>query len=97
MVHSSVDVLLKKMAGTKISDDIFFGEDLSSENFFLKAVTENMGKDLEHCAVSNYSSKKSMAIYCETFVLTRDTTKKILDFVDNALKEHFFQILVCQN
>lgn len=56
----------------------------------MTSVTENLGKDLEHCAVSNYLSKKYMTIYCETFVLTRDTANKILDVVDNALKEHYF-------
>ena len=80
----------EKMAETKISDDIFFGEDLSLEKKILTAVTENLGKDLKHCAVSNYLSKKSMTICCETFVLTRDTAKKVLDVVDNVLKEHSF-------
>lgn len=48
MAHSSADFLVKKMAKTKISDDIYLGEDLSLETYFLTAVTENLGKDLEH-------------------------------------------------
>ena len=78
------------MAETKISDDIFFGEDLSLEKKFLTAVTENLGKDLEHYAVYNYLSKNSIAICCETFVLTRGAAKKVLDIVDNVLKGHSF-------
>ena len=43
MAHS-VDVLMKELEETKIADDIFSGKDLSYEQSFLNAVTENFGK-----------------------------------------------------
>ena len=84
----NVDVLTKKLEETKIADDIFSGKDLSHEQNFLNAVTETFGKELEHCEVSTYLSKRSMTICCETFVLTEVTGKKLLNVVDRD--EHFF-------
>ena len=69
MAHT-VDVLMKKLGETKIVEDISSGKDLSYEQKFLNAVTEKFGKELEHCEASTYLSKRSMAICCETFVLT---------------------------
>ena len=69
----------------------FFGKDLSHKLNFLNAVTENFGKELEHCEVSSYLSKKSMKIYCETYVLTKVTGKNLLKVVDRLLDEYFFQ------
>ena len=90
MAHS-VDVLMKRLEETNIADDIFSGKDLSYEKNFLNAVTEKFGKELEHCEVSTYLSKRSMTICCETFVLTEVTGKKLLNIVDRLLDEHFFQ------
>ena len=90
MAHS-VDVLTKKLEETKIADDIFSGKDLSYEQNFLNAVTEKFSKELEHCEVSTYLSKRSMTICCETFVLTEVTGKELLNGVDRLLDEYFFQ------
>ena len=57
----------------------------------MDAVTEKIGEKFEDCNVSSYLSKKSMAIYCETFVLTNETAKKLLDAVNQLLEENFFQ------
>ena len=81
MAHS-VDVLTKKLEETKIADDIFSGKDLSHEPNFLNAVTEKFRKELEHCKVFTYLSKRSMTICCETFILTEVTGKKLLNVVD---------------
>ena len=78
MAHS-VDVLMKRLEETNIADDIFSGKDLSYEKNFLNAVTEKFGKELEHCEVSTYLSKRSMTICCETFVLTEVTGKNLLN------------------
>ena len=53
---------------------------------FLNAVTEKIGEKLEDCEVSSYLSKKSMTVCCETFVLTNDTAKKLLDAVNQLLE-----------
>ena len=90
MAHS-VDVLTKKLEETKTADDIFSEKDLSYEQNFLNTVTEKFGKELEHCEVSTYLSKRSMTICCETFVLTEVTGKKLLNIVNRLLDEHFFQ------
>ena len=82
--------LPKKLEETKIADDIFSGKDLSHEQKFLNAVTEKFGKELEHCEVSTYLSKRSKTICCETFILTKKTAKKLLEIVDRLLDEHFF-------
>ena len=81
---------VEKLHEIKITDDVFFGEDLSFDKRFLEAVTENLVKDLGHCEVSHYLSKKSMAICCETFVLTKETGTILLDVVDKIIKEYFF-------
>ena len=71
---------------------IFFsGKDLSYEENFLNAVTGRFGKELEHCEVPTYLSKRSMTICCEIFVLTEVTGKKLLNIVNRLLDEHFFQ------
>ena len=80
MAHS-VDVLTKKLEETKTADDIFSGKDLSYQQNFLNAVTEKFSKELEHCEVFTYLSKRSMTICCETFVLTEVTGKKLLNVV----------------
>ena len=90
MAHS-VDVLTKKLEETRIADNIFSGKDLSYEQDVLNAVTEKFGKELEHCEVSTYLSKRSMTICCETFVLTEVTDKELLNVVDRLLDEYFFQ------
>ena len=90
MAHS-VDVLTKKLEEIKIADDIFSEKDLSNEQNFLNAVTKKFGKELKHCEVSTYLSKRSMIICCETFVLTKVTSKNLLNVVDRLLDEHFFQ------
>ena len=87
----SVEALTKKLEETKIADDIFSGKDSSHEQNFLNAVPDKFGKELEYCEVSTYLSKRSMTICHETFILTKETAKKLLEVVDRLLHEHFFQ------
>ena len=42
MAHSSVDVLVKKMEEIQLSEEIFYGEDLSLEKNFLETLTETL-------------------------------------------------------
>ena len=46
-----------------------------------------LGKELEDCKVSSYLGQKSMAIYCETFVLTAISVKKLLKVIDRMLDQ----------
>ena len=59
---------------------------------FLDVVTEKIGEKLEDCEFPSDLSKKSMTVCCETFVLTNDTAKKLLDAIDQLLEEHFFRV-----
>ena len=44
---------------------------LKTEKDFLELVTAAIAKDLQNCVVSYFVSHKSMAINCETFILTK--------------------------
>ena len=46
---------------------------LKTEKYFLELVTAAIAKDLQNCVVSYFVSQKSMAINCETFILTKET------------------------
>ena len=93
MAQSSLDVLVKKVEEIELSEEIFYGQELSLEMKFLESITETLGKDLQHCEVSYYLSKKSMAICCETFILTRETGKTLLEVGNKNISEH--QVVVC--
>ena len=68
----------------------FFLEKIYHMKNLFECCNENFGKELEHCEVSTYLSKRSMTICCETFVLTEVTGKKLLNVVDQLLDEHVF-------
>lgn len=90
MAQSSLEVLVKKVEEIELSEEVFYGQDLSLEKKFLESITETLGKDLQHWEVSYYLSKKSMAICCETFILTKETGKTLLEVVNKNISEHFF-------
>ena len=46
---------------------------LKTEKDFLELITESIAKDLQNCVASYFVSQKSMAINCETFILTKET------------------------
>ena len=46
---------------------------LKTEKDFLELITEAVAKDLQNCVISYFVSQKSMAINCETFILTKET------------------------
>ena len=66
----AIDVITKHLEDIKIAKDIFLGNGLSSELKLLDDVSKMLRKELEDCEVSTYLGKKSIAICCETFVLT---------------------------
>ena len=46
---------------------------LKTEKDFLEIITEAIAKELKNCVASYFVSQKSMAINCETFILTKET------------------------
>ena len=86
----AINLITKKLEEIKIAKDNFFRSDLSFERKFLDDVTEMLKKELKDCEVSTYLGTKSMAICCETLVLTEINGKKLLKVIDRMLDEHFF-------
>ena len=87
----SVDFLTKKLEQIKISDDIFFGNDLSYEEKFVNNLIEKIEQEIDDCEVSYYLSKKSMSICCESLTMTETIARKLLKLADWLMDEHFFQ------
>ena len=58
---------------------------LKTEKDFLELVTAAIAKDLQNCVVSYFVSQKFMAINCETFILTKETCRTLLQTVDKNL------------
>ena len=57
---------------------------------FLESLTETLGKDLQHCEVSYYLTKKSMAFCCESFIYKKEIAKTMLEALEKSIGEHFF-------
>ena len=75
----SVDFLTKKLEEIKISDDIFFGNDLSYEEKFVNNVIEKIEQEIDDCEVFYYVSKESMSICCESLTMTETIARKFLN------------------
>ena len=65
---------------------------LKTEKDFLELVTAAIAKDLQNCVVSYFVSQKSMAINCETFILTKETCRTLLQAIDKNLTEKFLPL-----
>ena len=87
----SLDFLTKKIEETKISDDVFLGNNLYNEKSFLNKVIENFEQKIDDCKVSDYISEKSMSICCESLNITDTIARNYLKLVDWLMDEHFFQ------
>ena len=66
---------------------------LKTEKDFLELVTAAIAKVLQNCVVSYFVSQKSKAINCETFILTKETCRTLLQAVDKNLTEKFRPLL----
>ena len=90
-----MDFLVKKLDKIKINDDIFFGNDLTFEQKFLKKLIEKTEEEIENQnverEVSSYFHKRSMSICCETSIMTETLARKLLKLTDWLMNEHFFQ------
>ena len=65
---------------------------LKTEKDFLELVTAAIAKDLQNYVVSCFVSHKSMAINRETFILTKETCRTLLQAVDKNLTEKFLPL-----
>ena len=88
----SIEVLSEKMQEMNLTNEIFYGEDLSSEEKFLKSLTEVVIKhfDEQYQEASYFFRKKSMAFCFESSLLSQDGVKKLLEVIDENLIEYFF-------
>ena len=68
----------KKLEEVKISDDCFFGEDLSYEQEFLNKVGEKIEKEIEGSEVSYFFSKRSMIVCFEISKINESIAKQLL-------------------
>ena len=72
------------MAGIEINHNNF-----SIEKHFLEELEQRLSKALQDCVVSCYVRKKSIAICCETFLLTVETSRKLLSIIDKLISNTF--------
>ena len=87
----SVEALSEKMQEMNLTNEVFYGEDLSSEENFLKALIESITKNFEQYEeISYYFKKKSMAFSFESLIMSKEGIKKLLEIVAKTLVEHFF-------
>ena len=68
----------KKLEEVKISDDCFFGEDLSYEQEFLNKVGEKIEKEIEGFEVPYFFSKSSMTVCFEISKMNKSIAKQLL-------------------
>ena len=59
IMAQSVEALSEKMREMNLTNEVFYGEDLSSEENFLKALIESITKNFEQYEVSCYFLKKN--------------------------------------
>ena len=75
----SVEVLSEKMQEMNLTNEVFYGEDLSSEENFLKALIESIIENFEQYEeVSYYFKKKSMAFSFCSLIMPKEAIKKHL-------------------
>ena len=87
-----VNVLENKLAEIEINHD-----DLSIEEIFLKELDQKLSEALQDCVVSYYIRKKSIAICCETFLLTVESSRKLLSVIDKLISDMLFYLMVWQD
>ena len=83
--EGDVSDLENKLAGIEINYNNF-----SIEKIFLEELEQKLSEALQDCVVSYYIRKKSIAICCETFPLTVETSRKLLSIIDKLISIIFF-------
>ena len=87
----SVESLTKKLEQVKISNDCFFGDDLSYEEEFLVKTHKKVEQDIEGSEISYYFSKRSMSLCFENSKLNEKIAKYLLLKIDWLMDDCFFQ------
>ena len=83
--EGDVNVLENKLAEIEINHD-----DLSIEEKVLEESEQRLSEAFQDCAVSYYIRKKSIAICCENFLLTVETSRKLLSVIDKLISDMLF-------
>ena len=83
--EGDVSDLENKLAGIEINHNNF-----SIEKNFLEELEQKLSEALQGCVVSYYIRKKSITICCETFLLTVETSGKLLSVLDKLISNMFF-------
>ena len=83
------NLLIEKEKELPLTEAEFY---LKTEKDMLELVTAAISKDLQNYVVSYFVSQKSMAITCETFILTKETCRTLLQAVDENLTEKFMPL-----
>ena len=89
LCEKAENLLTKKEKELSLTKAEFY---LKTEKYFLELVTAAIAKDLQNCVVSYFVSQISMAINCETFILTKETCRTLLQAVDKNLTEKFMTL-----
>ena len=83
--EGDVSDLENKLAGIEINHNNF-----SIEKIFLEELEQKLSEALQDCVVSYYIRKESITICCETFLLTVETSGKLLSVLDKLISNMFF-------
>ena len=83
--EGDVSDLQNKFSGIEINLDNF-----SIEKKFLEELKQKLSEVLQECVGSYYIRKKSIAICCETFLLTVETSRKFLRVIDKLISDMLF-------
>ena len=83
--EGGVSDLEDKLAGIEINLNNF-----SIEKIFLEELKQKLSEALQDCIGSYYIRKKSIAICCETFLLTVETSRKFLRVIDKLISGMLF-------
>ena len=75
------------MEEIKISNDCFFGEDLSNEQNFLEKIEEKIDQEIPGSEISYFSRKRSMALCFEIPLVNENIAKDLLLKIDWLMKK----------
>ena len=85
-----MDSLTEALAKMNLSEECYFGEDLSNEITFLEDAEKRLEKEFNNIAAQFYYGKRIMTLSVElTKVPTLEIAKKLIFTVDSILEEYF--------
>ena len=85
-----MDSLTEALAKMNLSEECYFGEDLSNEITFLEDAEKRLEKEFNNIAAQFYYGKRIMTLSVElTKVPTLKIAKKLIPTVDSILEEYF--------